>query len=78
MVMPTNPILCKFVTRNFVNSLVPGRSQCDFKNTILSLGLLIEIFRFSYDIAFRWMPWGIPDEKSTLVLAMADMQEAIT
>ena len=31
------------------NSLAPERSECDFKNVILNLALLIGIFKFSYD-----------------------------
>ena len=38
------------------NSLAPGRSECEFKNGIFNLVLLIGIFRSSHDNALRWMP----------------------
>ena len=35
------------------NSLVPGRSQCDFENVIFNLALLFGIFKSSYDNVLR-------------------------
>ena len=53
----------------FLNSLVPGRSECSFKNFIFSLASLIDIFRH-YENAHRRMPQDITDDKSTLVQVM--------
>ena len=45
------------VTRpQWVNSLVHGRSVCQFKNVISVLVLLIRIFRHSHDDTLWWMP----------------------
>ena len=47
------------------NSLLPGRSVCDFKNAICNLVLLIVIFISPYHHAIRWMPLDLSDVKST-------------
>ena len=59
-----------------INSLAPGRSECDFKNVIFHLVLLIGLFRFSYGDALRWMPEKLKDDKSTLVQVMAWCHQA--
>ena len=53
-----------------INSLAPGRSECDSKNVIFNLVLLIGIFRCSHHNALRWMPRDLTDHKSTLVQVM--------
>ena len=53
-----------------VNSLAPKRPRCHLKNAIFNLVLLIDIFTSSKDNALRWMPWGLIDDKSTLVQVM--------
>ena len=58
------------------NSLVPGRSECDSKNVIFNLVLLIGIFRSSHDNALSWMPQDLTDDKSTLVQVMAWCRQA--
>ena len=65
---------------NILNSLAPGRSECDSENVIFNLVLLIGIFRPSHDNALWWMPQDLSDDKSTLVQVMAcDIrQQAIT
>ena len=67
---------CPSKTR--LNSLAPGRSECDSKNVIFNLVLLIGIFRSSHDNALRWMSnalwWmsqDLTDDKSRLVQVMA-------
>ena len=55
----------------FFNSLAPGRSECDSKNVIFNLVLLIGIFRSSHDNALWWMPQDLTDDKSTLIKVMA-------
>ena len=59
-----------------INSLAPGRSECDFKNAIFNLVLLAGIFRFSHDNALWWMPQYLTDDKSTLVQVMAWCRQA--
>ena len=63
---------CSHFARVYMfNSLSPGRSECDSKNVIFNLVLLIGIFRSSRDNALRWMPQDLTDDKSTLVQVMA-------
>ena len=59
-----------------INSLTPGRSQCDFENVIFNLALLIGIFKSSYDNVLRWMPQNLTDDRSTLVQVMAWCHQA--
>ena len=58
------------------NSLAPGRFECDSKNGIFNLVLLIDIFRSFHDNALRWMPQVLNDDKSTLVQVMAWCRQA--
>ena len=53
------------------NSFAPGRSECNFKNVIFNLVLLIGIFRSSHHNALWWIPQDLTDDKSTLVQVMA-------
>ena len=50
---------------SILNSLAPGRSECDSKNVIFTLVLLIGIFRSSHDNALDFT------DKSTLFQVMA-------
>ena len=65
----------KSIIKCYVNSLAPGRSECDLKNVIFNLVLLIGIFS-SHDNALRWMPQDLTDDKSTLVQVMAWCRQA--
>ena len=58
-----------------VNSLALGRSECDSKNWIFHLVLLIAIFR-SHDNTLRWMPQDLTDDVSILVQVMAWCHQA--
>ena len=60
----------------WINSLVPGRSECNSKNVIFSHVLLIGVFRSSHDNALWWMPQDLTDNKSTLVQVMAWCRQA--
>ena len=60
----------------FVNSLAPGKSECDFKNSIFNLVSLTGICRTSYANTLRWMPLDLTDGKSTLVQVMAWCRQA--
>ena len=59
-----------------LNSLAPGRSECDSKNVIFNLVLLIGIFRSSHDNAVWWIPQDLTDDKSILVQVMAWCRQA--
>ena len=48
-----------------VNSLVPGKPGCNFKNANFNLVLLNGIFRLSYKNTLKEMPRDPPDDKST-------------
>ena len=65
----------KLTIHQSLNSLAPGRSECDSKNGIFYLVLLIGIFR-SHDNALRWMPQDLTDDKSTLVQVTAWCHQA--
>ena len=62
-------------TKSF-NSLTPGRSECDSKNVIFNLVLLIGIFRSSHDNALWWMSQDLTDDQSTMVQVMAWCRQA--
>ena len=53
------------------NSLAPGRFQFNFRWVIFKLTLVNGGWGISYEIALRWMPLELTDEKSTLVQVMA-------
>ena len=57
-------------TGSIFNSLAPVIFGCYYKNVTFNLVLLIGTFRFSYDYTHRWVPWGVNDDKSTLVQVM--------
>ena len=59
-----------------INSLSPGRSECDSKDVIFDLVLLIGIFRSSHFNALWWMPHDLTDDLSTLVQVMAWCRQA--
>ena len=74
MMVTNYPVLVPFVA--LINSLAPGRSECDSKNVIFSLVLLIGIFRSTHDNALWWMPQDLTDDKSILVQVMAWCHQA--
>ena len=59
-----------------LNSWAPGKSECDSKNAIFNLVILIGIFRSSHDNALHWMPQDLTDDKLTLVQVMAWCRQA--
>ena len=59
-----------------VNSLAPGKSGCDFKNSIFNLVSMTGICKTSYANILRWMPQDLTDGKSTLVQVMAWCRQA--
>ena len=66
---------CRLICQ-YVNSLDPGRFQFHFRLVILKLTLVNGGWGISYEIALRWMPLDITDDKSTLVQVMAWCRQA--
>ena len=54
-----------------INSLAPGRFQINIRKVIFKLTLVNGGWDISYEIALRWMPQDLTDDKSTLVQVMA-------
>ena len=59
-----------------VNSLAPGTFQFNFRKEIFKLTLVNGDWGISYEIAFRWMPQDLTDDKSALVQVMAWCRQA--
>ena len=59
-----------------INSLAPGRFQFNFRQVIFKLILMNGGWGISYEIALRWMPLDLTDDKSTLVQVMAWCRQA--
>ena len=57
--------------KHFINSLAPGRFQFNFRLVVFKLTLVNGGWCISYEIALRWMPLDLTDDKSTLVQVMA-------
>ena len=58
------------------NSLAPGRIKFNFRKVIYKLTLLNGGWSISCEIALRWMPQDLTDDKSTLVKVMAWCRQA--
>ena len=65
-----------YIGSNNVNSLAPGRFQFNFRKVIFKLTLVNGGWGISYEIALRWMPQDLTDDKSTLVQVMAWCRQA--
>ena len=63
------------VSTRRVHSLAPGRFQFNFRCIIFKLTLVNGGWGISYEIALKWMPLDLTDDKSTLVQVR---QQAIT
>ena len=59
-----------------INSLAPGRFWFNFRWVILKLTLVNGGWGISFEIALRWMPLDLTDDKSTLVQVMAWCRQA--
>ena len=59
-----------------INSLAPGRFQFNFRLVIFKLTLVNGSWSISYEIALRWMPLDLTDDKSTIVQVMACCHQA--
>ena len=59
-----------------ITILVLGRFQFHFRTAILKLNLVNHGWGISYEIAFRWMPLDLTDNKSTLVQVMIWCRQA--
>ena len=60
-----------------LNSLAPGRFQFNFRWAIFNLILVNDGWGIFYEIALRWMPLDLTDDKSTLVQVMAWCRQAL-
>ena len=58
------------------NSLAPGRCQFNFRYVIFKRNLVNGGWGISYEIALRWMPLDLTDDKSTLIQVMAWCRQA--
>ena len=67
----SSKISFKSLSGQWVNSLAPGRFQFNFRQVIFKLILVNGGWGISYEIALRWMPLDLTDDKSTLVQVMA-------
>ena len=56
--------------------MAPGRFQINFRRIIFKLTLVNVGWGISYEIALRWMPEDLTDDKSTLVQVMAWCRQA--
>ena len=61
---------------NYLNSLAPGRFHFNFRQAIFKLILVNGGWGISHEIALRWMPLDLIDDKSTLVPVMAWCRQA--
>ena len=62
-----HPPLQRYIS---VNSLAPVRFQFTIRKVIFKLTLVNGGWSISYEIALRWMPQDLTDDKSTLVQVM--------
>ena len=60
----------------FFNSLAPGRFQFNFRKVLFKLTLVNGGCGIFYEIALRWMPQDLTNDKSTLVQVMAWCRQA--
>ena len=61
---------------SYINSLAPGRFQFKIRKVIFKLTLVNCGWCISSEIALRWMPPDLTDNKSTLVQVMALCHQA--
>ena len=59
-----------------INSLAPGRFECNFRSEIFKLILVIDRRGISGETALRWMSLDYTDNKSILVQVMALWHQA--
>ena len=71
-----NYIVMNHILKCLVNSLAPGIFQFNFGQVIFKLTLVNGGWGISYEIALRWMPLDLTDDKSTLVQVMAWCRQA--
>ena len=74
-------VLCKMLESKPIpadgfNSLAPGRLQFNLRLVIFKLTGVIGGWGISYEIALRWMPLDLIDDKSTLAQVMAWCHQA--
>ena len=62
--------------RTAVNSLAPGKFECNLRHVIFKQILVIDSWGISCEIAVIWMSLGFTDDQSTLVEVMAWCRQA--
>ena len=71
-----NKPLHESMITNFFNSLAPGIFELNFRKVIFKLILVIDGWSFYHEIAIRWLPLNITDDKSTLAQVMVWWRQA--
>ena len=64
------------IISSLLNSLAPGKFQFNFRLVIFKLTLVNGGWGISCEIALKWMPLDLIDDKSTLVQVMAWCRQA--
>ena len=70
LILPRNQGHISYLS-SVINSLAPGRFQFSLREVIFKLILVNGGWGISYEIALRWMPLDLTDDKPTLVQVMA-------
>ena len=73
---PSSLMHTPIIRPQWVNSLGPGRFQFNFRLVTFKLILVNGGWDISYEIALKWMPLDLTDDKSTLVQVMAWCHQA--
>ena len=66
----------EYPSKTHFNSLAPGRFHFYIRKVIFKLTLVNGGWGISYEIALRWIPQDLTDDKSTLVPVMAWCRQA--
>ena len=74
--LPDTVSLCCNVISCILNSLAPGRFKFNLRLVIFKLTWVNGGWGISYEIALRWMPLDLTDDKSTSVQVMAWCRQA--
>ena len=76
MIPSLDLLMSSYLAPGHINSLAPGRFEGNFRWVNFKLIVVIDGWCISCEIAIRWMPLDITDDKSTLVQVMAWCHQA--
>ena len=76
MILNLDLLMSSYLAPGHINSLAPGRFEGNFRWVNFKLIVVIDGWCISCEIAIRWMPLDITDDKSTLVQVMAWCRQA--